>query len=192
MARRRAYDDINNFDDNGEPDLIKSPGGEPPPDGSLIEPNPDESGPEGDTTRGREMWADDQPNVPMFRPPKQPPMGPPDQGQPPTPTQGLPEGMTVQDQGGYGDMGGADDSYSTPLMPHEPQVTRRIAAPALPHVSSPASQSALFSDASGGTPLFGRMGGLTGGGIGVPGSNEGGPTPTQMMLSLLRMFRNWA
>lgn len=124
---------------------------------------------EGNTTTGREMF-DRRPTMP-----------------------GLPQGMTVQgeDQGNDG----GQSAFSTPMMPHEPtpvsggydmsmapQNTRRV--------SSPGAESALFSDASGGTPMFGRAGGLMGGGVGVQGSNEGGPTPTDMMLSLLRMFRS--
>lgn len=107
----------------------------------------------------------------------------------------LPMGMTVQGEEGYGGEGGGDQpSFSTPSQAREPnpisamrpnpQVTRRV--------SSPGAQSALFADDSGGTPLFGRAGGLMGGGKGVLGTNEGGPSPTDMMLSLLRMFRGGA
>lgn len=132
----------------------------------------------GDQTTARELF--NQPRAPQGIPR-------PDQ------TGGLPQGMTVQSEEGYG--GGGDmPAFSTPSTPHEPtpmsgmpprpDVTRRV--------SSPGAQSALFSEASGGTPLFGRAGGLMGGGKGVLGANEGGPTPTEMMLSLLRTLRNGA
>lgn len=144
----------------------------------------------GNETSARELFNRPTPTTPLARPHAEAPSQ--DVGG------GLPHGMTVQgDAMGYGgdDMGGGDQpAFSTPAMPHEPspisamrpnpEVTRRV--------SSPGAQSALFSDDSGGGQMFGRAGGLLGGGKGVLGANEGGPTPTDMMLSLLRMFRNGA
>lgn len=116
-------------------------------------------------------------------------------------TDGLPRGMTVQQDQGYapnmGDSGGYEpNSMSTPTMSMEPNpVSGMTANPATStpettrRVSSMGSTSALFGQQAG-TPLFGRAGGLMGGGTGVQASSEGAPTPTQMMLSLLRMFRN--
>jgi hypothetical protein len=105
--------------------------------------------------------------------------------------------MTVEHEsdGGYGGDEGGQSAFSTPSMPHEPSpISGMTANPQTAagtrRVSSPGSQSALFSEASGGTPLFGRAGGLMGGGKGVPGGNEGGPSATENMLALLRMFRN--
>lgn len=112
----------------------------------------------------------------------------------PEPSNGLPMSMTVET--GYDD--GGQPSVSTPAMPHEPtpiagmRAAPEIASQGTRRVSSGGAPSALFGDTSTGTPMFGRLGGLEGGGIGAMGLNEGGPTPTQMMLSLLRMMRNGA
>lgn len=162
----------------------------------------------GNTTTGRELFgAWMRPTTPEIRQtpglvPMQEETGGPDAGRR---DDGLPRGMTVQSVQGYdADMGGGDDggggqsAFATPMMPHEPSPISgmtpnpQIAPQTTRRVSSPGSQSALFSDASGGSPMFGRAGGLTGGGKGVLGSNEGGPAPTEMMLSLLRMLRNGA
>jgi hypothetical protein len=50
---------------------------------------------------------------------------------------------------------------------------------------------ALFAE-SGGSRMFGDAGGLMSGGRGVLGSNAGGPTPTEMMLSIMRQLRGGA
>lgn len=111
---------------------------------------------------------------------------------------GLPQGMTVQSEQGYdstfGGPGGGQESFSTPAQPFSPTpiASQRPNPTVTQRVSSPGATSALFADASGGTPMFGRLGGLTGGGKGVMGSNEGGPAPTAMMLKLLRMFGSGA
>lgn len=201
MARRRSLDggvdESGGFDDGGSSDLnalLASFGGDastkelqpdqkggPLPgvpfkeatadeDARMIGlPVEDESGPYGDRTTGREMFDRREPT-------------------------GLPQGMTVQGEQGYGSEFGGQDSFATPMqsfsptpasgMRPNPDVTQRVS-----HGGAP---SALFSDASGGTPMFGRMGGLTGGGRGVVGSEGGQPAPTQMMLKLLRMFGSGA
>lgn len=111
---------------------------------------------------------------------------------------GLPQGMTVQQGSSY--------AMDTPMMAREPNpIASQMPNPSVqtpsPSMSpspgasstvrrsvSPGSTSALFGEEAG-TPMFGRAGGLMGGGVGVPGTNEGAPTPTQMMQQLLQMFR---
>lgn len=188
MARRREFDDggydermtenphePNPFGNEAGPGIgsiiemlpdIKLPGEPPAPDGTQVGvPGDDESGPYGNRTTARELFDRND---------------------------GLPRGMTVQGDEGFSDEFGSSMSVPgqsftpSPIsgMTPNPSVTRRV--------SSPGAQSALFADASGGTPLFGRAGGLQGGGKGILGADEGGPTPTEMMLSLLRMFRSGA
>lgn len=108
---------------------------------------------------------------------------------PPT-TSGLPRGMTVQGEEGYGD--GGQDSMGTPAQGFSPQpVSGMRANPSMTQrVGHGGASSALFSEASGGTPLFGRAGGLMGGGKGVLGMDDGAPSPTEMMLKLVRAFQN--
>lgn len=141
---------------------VKLPGQFTPPDDSLIGVlDPEESGEFGNYTTAREMQRGDA----------------------------LPRGMTVQGEQGYGDAFGGN----TPMMPQEPSpVAARPAQPtSTRRVSSPGSMSALFGSEGRDTPMFGNMGGLTEGGLGVQ-SSQGRPTPTEMMLSLLRMFRGGA
>ncbi len=187
MAVRRTPEGLNDYEglghdlEQGQPPSLAELFGavkEPTSDegvnmtGGLLGPPPVRENPSGgNTSTGREMF-DHAPT-----------------------TTGLPQGMTVQgdesDGAGYG--GGGQSAFSTPMMPHEPspisgmpsnpEVTQRV--------SSPGATSALFSDASGGTPMFGRAGGLMGGGRGAPSMDAGGQsTPTQNMLALLRMMRN--
>lgn len=151
--------------------------------GSIVEPVPqlpDLPAIAGNETTARELGGSLFPN--RLRPVRQTPSV--DQPQaPPTPS-GLPIGMTVQD---------GEDTMSTPMMSRAPnpiaamtpnpvaqQATTRRVAP-----------SQLFSDDYG-TPMFGRAGGLMGGGQGVMESNDGAPSPTEMMKRLLQMFRGEA
>jgi hypothetical protein len=199
MARRRSMDGADEYEGGGfnlgggAPGL----GGKPAGGGRVDEfgnevpdfsndPNfptpfadytPDEIA--GDSTTARELGNHKTPNLPLAQP------GPHETG--------LPTSMTVQSNEGYGsDFGGDQASYSTPMQGFSPNpVSGQHASPEVTQrVSSPGAQSALFSDASGGTPMFGRAGGLMGGGKGVLGSNEGQPTPTEMMLKLVRMYQN--
>lgn len=163
----------------GEVPPFRMPEGEPPPDGTVLGPGPEDNVPIGNTETPREMA------------PQQ------------TPTSSLPRGVTVEERMPEVFSGGEYESQmSTPAMPSAPSPT--AARPPNPLIGSadtpspagpvrrslaPASAPALFGTEAG-SPLFGRAGGLLGGGTGVPGTGQGGvPQPTEMMRQILRMLR---
>lgn len=112
---------------------------------------------------------------------------------------GLPEGVTVPETQ-FSGVPASSNTMQTPLSPTSPSPVsmQRQSASAAPNESGGTgpqrpsftpSQSALFGDAPGRSGLFGGLGGLTEGGIGVMGGGGGGPKPTEMMLALARMLR---
>lgn len=74
-----------------------------------------------------------------------------------------------------------------PITSHQPEPMQTSTGPTRRSVSNAAP--ALFQEAGGGSRMFGSAGGLMGGGKGAVGTNAGGPSPTEMMLSILRQMR---
>lgn len=166
--------------DGGLSDLIGSLG--PPDEGGSLMPPPS-SGPvfqgadAGNTDRGREL------------------AGP---GATPN-TFGLPQGVIVQPETVFNDTPEYANTFSTPMSQMEPSPVS--ANHMMPTTATPesgmgpqrrtSSASQIFDQGNEyGSSLFGgRSQGLEGGGLGVPGTGAGGPTPTQMMLALLQQLR---
>lgn len=128
--------------------------------------------------------------------------------QPASDAPALPHGVTVNNQEGvpapstqFADVPPASNSMQTALSPMSPEPVAMQGQPASmapnesgtgpQRVSLTPAQSVLFGGESNPSRsgLFGGLGGLTEGGIGVPGASPGGPSPTQMMLQLARMLR---
>jgi hypothetical protein len=125
-------------------------------------------------------------------------------GKPTTPLQGqgLPRGVSVEElttPSSYR----ANETPSSYVAPTEDApgmsmfpdpVTLGDPAPQTKMTSGPTRRtvtnapSAIFQE-SGGGRMFGDAGGLMGGGRGAVGTNAGGPTATEMMLSILRSLR---
>lgn len=117
-------------------------------------------------------------------------------GRPTTsPTAGfnLPRGVSVEERAGPE----ASFSQDTPAMSMEPapisagmpEPMQTQTAPQGPQRRSVSNAApALFAE-SGGGRMFGDAGGLMSGGRGVVGSSAGGPTPTEMMLAIMRSLR---
>lgn len=127
-------------------------------------------------------------------------------GKPTTPLQGmgLPRGVSVEDlttptsyrsnetPSSY--VAPGQDAPSMSMFPDP--ISQGNASPGM--TQTPASgptrrsvtnaPSAMFAE-SGGGRMFGDAGGLMGGGRGAVGTNAGGPSPTEMMLSILRSLR---
>lgn len=158
----------------GDPlaDIIDRGPGEMPIEPGAPEPK---SGSEGNTERGREFS--------------------PGGGMPTTPGaySGLPQGVSVEERTETPESFFHED---TPPMSMAPDpITAREQTPMPAQTSTGPTRRALSNAApalfqeTGGARMFGNVGGLMGGGRGAVGTNEGGPTPTEMMLSILRQMR---
>lgn len=116
------------------------------------------------------------------------------QGQSAPPPFALPRGVSANESVDMG--GGGDYSQDAPAMPMEPAPTAgqrpnpqpafRGTPPTARRVS--AAPSALFGE-EGSSSMFGRAGGLLGGGQGVLGAGDDGEIePTEMFKKLLQMY----
>lgn len=113
----------------------------------------------------------------------------------------LPQAVSVEERGGPEQSFAQDTPQMSmapdPVAASTPQPMQTSAPPPMGAPTGPQRPSivsnaapALFAESGGGGRMFGSAGGLMGGGRGVMGSNPGGPTPTEMMLSIMRQLRN--
>lgn len=103
----------------------------------------------------------------------------------------LPQGVSVEERHGP-EQGNAQDTpmmsaEPDPVSAHAPEPMQTPVGPQRRTMSNAAP--ALFAEAGGGGRMFGGADGLMGGGRGALGTHAGGPSPTEMMLSILRQMR---
>lgn len=104
----------------------------------------------------------------------------------------LPQGVSVEEQTGPESSFAQDtpeqSMFPDPVTMHAPDPMQTATTGPTRRTMSNAAP-ALFDESGGGARMFGAAGGLMNGGRGAPGMNQGGPTPTEMMLQILREMR---